>query len=313
MALTNPFTSAVLVTGATGFVGRSLIAALRREGRQVLALSRDPRAAQVKLGGGVQTIASLDEIPADAGIESIVHLAGARVLGPRWTPSRRRLLLSSRTGITAQVLALIRRLDRKPTSLVAASAVGFYGAAEGASFAPLDENGPPQPGQFQSDLCAAIERDARLAEASGVRVVRMRFGIVLGHGDGAYPMQALAARLGLGAVLGSGRQPVPWIHLNDAVGLIGFAMSRAELSGAVNAVAPDTRSQADFVHALAASFGRHVLLRIPADPLRLVMGEMADLLLEGQNVVPSAALRAGYAYQQATLDGALRELARPGG
>jgi len=145
-----------------------------------------------------------------------------------------------------------------------------------------------------------------------VRVVRLRFGVVLGRGDGAYPMLALSSRFGLGAVLGTGRQPAPWIHLDDAVGLVRFAIADASLVGAVNAVAPATPTQAAFAQALAASFGRRVHLRAPHAPLRALLGEMAELLLEGQNVVPAQALALGYRFQHATLEGALAALAGDG-
>ena len=137
----------------------------------------------------------------------------------------------------------------------------------------------------------------------------MRFGVVLGHGGGAYPMQALSAHLGLGAVLGHGRQPAPWVHLADAVGLVRFAMAHPTLQGTVNAVAPDAVTQASFAQALAASFGRRAWLRMPKRPLRAMLGEMSTLLLEGQNPVPSAALAQGYRFVHPRLSGALAELA----
>lgn len=137
----------------------------------------------------------------------------------------------------------------------------------------------------------------------------MRFGVVLGHGGGAYPMQALSARLGLGAVLGHGRQPAPWIHLADAVGLVWFAMVHQTLQGPVNAVAPDAVTQATFARALAASFGRRAWLRIPGLPLRVLLGEMSTLLLDGQNSVPSIAQEHGYRFVQPRLSGALSVLA----
>jgi uncharacterized protein (TIGR01777 family) len=146
----------------------------------------------------------------------------------------------------------------------------------------------------------------------GVRVVRLRFGVVLGREDGAYPPQALAARLGLGARLGTGQQPAPWLHRDDAVGLICFALRRDDLAGAVNAVAPDTPSQSEFAQALAASWGRRVWLGAPAWPLRLLAGEMSTLLLDGQNAVPSAAIAAGYRFRYPTLRAALEELAGRG-
>ncbi len=301
-----------LVTGATGFVGRALVAALRRDGRAVIALSRDADAARRVLGEGVRVVERLDEIAPETAVDAVVHLAGARVIGAPWTDARRRTLVASRVEVTEGLIALARRLRRPPRVLVAASAVGFYGASPDGSFEARDEASPPRPGQFQSDLCAAIEQAAQGAQALGVRVVCLRFGVVLGHGDGAYPMQALAARLGLGALLGTGRQPAPWIHLDDAVGLLRFALVRDDIAGPLNAVAPDTRPQAGFVRALAASFGRRARLRVPAAPLRLALGEMGELLLEGQNAVPAAALRAGYAFAHPSLDAALQDLARRG-
>ena len=303
--------AATLVTGATGFIGRALVAELRRDGHRLIALSRDARRARALLGPEVWAVESLDAIPSETRIDAVVHLAGARVLGLPWTASRRRELLASRVDVAAALLALMRRLAQVPRVLVSASAVGYYGVPPDSAAAsePLDESGPPQPGQFQSDLCRAIEHEAQRAEALGVRVVRMRFGVVYGRGGGAYPMLALGARLGLGAVLGSGRQPAPWVHLDDVVGLIRFALANETLRGPVNAVAPDTPSQKRLTKAMAASFGRGQWLRLPAAPLRLLAGEMADLLLEGQVVVPRAALAAGYVFRHPRLEPALGELA----
>lgn len=299
---------AVLVTGATGFVGSALVADLLRDGQRVIALSRDARQARATFGPGVWVVESLDAIPSETRIDAIVNLAGARVLGLPWTASRRRDLLASRVGVTAGVVDLMRRLQQAPRVLVSASAVGFYGASPGASFEPLDETARPRPGEFQSDLCAAIEHEARRAEGLGVRVVRMRFGVVLGRGDGAYPMLAFSARLGLGAVLGSGRQAAPWIHLDDAVAMVRFALAQDSLEGPVNAVAPDTVPQALFARALAASFGRRVWMRIPDAPLRTLLGEMTTLLLDGQNARPRAAVAAGYRFAHPKLVGALTSL-----
>ncbi|NUT15118.1 MAG: TIGR01777 family protein [Cupriavidus sp.] len=303
---------AVLVTGATGFIGRALVPQLQQEGRRVIVLSRDARRARRIFGTDVWVVESLDVISSDTAIDAVVHLAGARVLGMPWTAARRRELLSSRVEITQALLGLMRRLARPPRVMVSASAVGYYGATPEPSAKPLDENGPPQPGRFQSDLCSAIEHEARRAEALQVRVVRMRFGVVFGRGDGAYPMLALGARLGLGAVLGSGRQCAPWVHLDDAVGLIRYALASDALSGPVNAVAPDTPSQARLAKSMAASFGRPQWLRLPGAPLRWAAGEMSSLLLDGQWVAPRAALAAGYAFRHPGLEEALADLAQRG-
>ncbi|AYM96447.1 TIGR01777 family protein [Acidovorax sp. 1608163] len=299
---------ATLVTGATGFVGSALVADLVRDGQRVIVLTRDALQARASFGPGVWVVDTLDAIPSETTIDAVVNLAGARVLGMPWTQARRRQLLASRVDTTVALVHLMRRLQKAPRVLVSASAVGFYGASPNASMEPLDETAPPRPGEFQSDLCAAIEHEARRAEALGVRVVRMRFGVVLGHGGGAYPMQALAARLGLGAVLGHGRQPAPWIHLADAVGLVRFAMAHHTLQGPVNAVAPEAVTQAAFARALAASFGRRAWLRMPGLPLRVLLGEMSSLLLDGQNAVPCEAIAQDYRFVHAQLSGALTDL-----
>ncbi len=300
---------ATLVTGATGFVGSALVADLVRDGQRVIVLTRDALQARASFGPGVWVVDTLDAIPSETHIDAVVNLAGARVLGMPWTQARRRQLLASRVDTTVAVVQLMRRLQKAPRVLVSASAVGFYGASPNASMEPRDETAPPRPGEFQSDLCAAIEHEARRAEALGVRVVRMRFGVVLGHGGGAYPMQALSARLGLGAVLGSGCQPAPWIHLADAVGLVRFAMAHQNLQGPVNAVAPEALTQATFAQGLAASFGRRAWLRMPGLPLRSMLGEMSTLLLDGQNAVPCVVLAQGYRFVHPRLGEALADLA----
>ena len=268
-----------LVTGGTGFIGRALVARLRADGRRVVVLSRDARRAAATFGPGVQVVETLDAIPSEMPVEVIVNLAGAPVLGGRWTPRRRAVLLGSRRGTTAVVVALAAR--------------------------PCDEAAAPRPGQFGSDLCRIWEDAARRAEALGIRTVRLRLGIVLGRHGGPLPALAFATRCGLGAVLGGGRQPVPWIGLQDAVELILFAIDQPELTGAVNAVAPGHADQATLAHALADALHSRVRLRVPAAPLRAVLGDAAGLLLEGRPVLPRAALAAGFAFQHPTLRAAL--------
>ena len=301
---------AVLVTGATGFIGSALVRSLLQDGRRVIVFSRDPVQARQLFGERVWAVDRLDDIPAETRIEAVVHLAGAPVIGLPWTARRREVLMASRTRTMQEVLALMRRLEQAPRVLVSASAVGFYGVPEGDAL--LDERAPAQPGRFQSDLCAAVEHEARRAACLGARVVRLRFGLVFGHGGGSYPALAMAARLGLGAVLGGGRQPVPWIHLDDAVGLVRFALRTEGLEGAVNAVAPEGVTQARFAQSLAEGFGSRACLRVPGRVLRTMLGEMSELLLCGQNVQPAAALAAGYRFRHASLRDALAELRAPG-
>ena len=297
-----------LVLGATGFIGRHVVADLLKADKQVIALSRDAKKARRLLGPTPQVTDNLSTLPASTRIEAVVNLTGAPVIGMPWTDARRQELLTSRTGPAAAALALIRRLDEKPRTLVAASAIGFYGATPGASFEPRDESAPPRPGQFQSDLCVAVEKEAHAAEALGLRVVLARFAVVMGRDGGAYPMLTPAARLGLGAVLGSGLQPSPWVHIDDVVGMLRLALADETISGPMNVVAPVTPTNADFTKALAASFGRKARLRLPAAPLRWLGGEMTSLLLDGQNAVPARALAAGYTFRFPALPAALADL-----
>lgn len=302
----------VLVTGATGFIGRHLVAALCAGGDHVVALSRDVRSARSLLGPKVRVIASLDEVMRDERIDACVHLAGARVLGIPWTDSRRQALINSRTELTLSLIEMMTRLKRRPDVFVCASAVGWYGKTGNASCNPCDETSPPQPGQFQSDLCNAIEHQASRAESFGMRTVRLRFGVVLGHGGGMWPVQANMARRGLLAVLGSGGQFFPWIHVIDAVGLTRLAIEDSNIAGPINVVAPEACSQGNFVRQLAHVFDRRVWLRVPEMPLRLVFGEMADLLLDGQHVLPVAAMRTGYRFVFPTVKSAFDNLAGVG-
>jgi len=298
---------ATLVSGATGFIGSRLVKALVAEGERVVVWARDPVQAQAQFGAGVIVVGGLDELPPELPVRRVVSLAGAPVLGLPWTAARRRLLIASRVNTTAALVQWMRSRPVPPEVLVSASAVGYYGVpAEGEE---VDEDAPAQPGRFQSDLCAAVEHEARRAEALGVRVVRLRFGIVLGHGGGAYPQLALAARFGLGAVLGRGTQPMAWIHLQDALGLIHFALAEARLRGPVNAVAPQPVTHAQFTDALARSVRRPRWLRTPGWVLRAALGEMSELLLEGQRVQPRVAREAGYAFRFGSLQAALQDLA----
>jgi uncharacterized protein (TIGR01777 family) len=298
---------ATLVGGATGFIGGHLVPALLEGGRRVVVWARDPAKAEAKFGPQVPVFGRLEQIPPDLRVDSVVNLAGAPVLGPPWTPSRRRELVVSRVSTTAALVQWMKTRAAPPQVLVCASAVGYYGVPSGGH--EVDEHAPPQSGRFQSDLCAALEEEARRAEPLGVRVVRLRSGIVLGRDGGAYPPLAMAARLGMGAVLSAGDQPLPWIHVQDEVGLYRFALDTPALHSAMNAVAPQQVTQQAFSDALAASLHRPRWLHVPGLPLRMGLGEMSELLLAGQRVVPRVALEAGYRFRFPSLPDALQDLA----
>ncbi len=304
--IANPTGRTTLVTGATGLIGRALVRSLTEDGASVLVLTRDAVRAGRLLGStAVHCIERLDDLPDDARIDSIVHLAGARVLDRRWTAARRAELVDSRGGLGAELVALMRRLRAPPRVLVSASAVSYYGSS---GIAERTEADAPVGTGFASQLCVRVEAQATRARALGVRVVPLRLGIVLARTDGALPPLAAAAKFGLGAVLGSGLQPVVWIHLDDAVRLIRFAIDVDAITGPLNAGAPHTPAQSDFMQAVAARFGRRAHLRVPAAALRLMLGERAVLLLDGQVAVPRQALDAGFVFRHPSLDGALADL-----
>lgn len=302
----------VLVTGATGFVGQHLVDALLRDGHQVIALTRQPEQAARLFGGRVRCIASMDGLDPATKVEVVVNLAGARILGPRWSARRKEALRRSRIGLTRGVVDWIARAAHKPFLFLSASAIGYYGIQEIGDQAALDESAPPQP-MFMSDLCREWEEAAGEAARSGVQVECMRFGLVLGKG-GALPMMLLPIRLGLGGSLGGGRQWLSWIHVDDLVRAIAHRWRQALPAkgegrrGATNFTAPECVSQAAFSRIAARIWHRPALIPTPGWPLRLALGEQADLLLEGQRVVPARLEREGFVFRYPGLAQALQSL-----
>ena len=302
----------VLVTGATGFIGQTLVRALLRDGHQVIALTRDTRRAAWRFDGKVRCIGSMDELSNDAVVDLVVNLAGSRILGQRWSARRRAALRRSRIGLTDGVIAWIARANHKPLLMLSASAIGYYGVQPIGDDTALDESAPPQP-VFMSDLCREWEAAAGAAAQYGVRVECMRFGLVLGL-QGALPMLLLPIKLGLGGRLGSGRQWQSWIHVDDLVAGIAHRWRHAvdhAPGGAVgmsNFTAPEQLPQAAFSQVAARLLKRPSFMPTPGWPMRLVLGEQADLLLEGQRVAPARLAREGFVFRYPDLAAALRSL-----
>lgn len=294
----------VLVTGATGFIGRKVCRRLLADGDSVVALTRDPEQARKLLGSQVRVVASLDEIGVGQRIDAIVNLAGAPIIARPWTKARRAELLDSRLRTTNNVTALIAKLDRKPEVLINASAIGYYGVRGDEEITEAARGQPI----FQSHLCQAWELAAQAAEQYGVRVCRLRFGIVLGRDGGALPGLIRPARMRMRVVMGSGQQWQSWVHIDDLLGLVWFCMKHTEMSGGINVTAPQPIRQHEFAATLAGQFGRSIQLRVPAAPLRAALGEMSQLLLEGQKVVPAKALSQGFAFRYPDLQTALSDL-----
>jgi uncharacterized protein len=294
-----------LVTGATGFIGQRLVKALLADGHRVTVLSREPRRAVPLFDGRAECAASMDELPSSRVVDVVVNLAGARILGWRWTAARRATLRASRVGLTRKLVDWIAAAGHKPAMLLSASAIGYYGIQKRGDDTVLTEKDGPQP-MFMSDLCREWEQEAQAAEAHGVRVARMRFGLVLGK-QGALPMMLLPVKLGVGGPLGGGTQWLSWIHVDDLIGGIAH-LCRGGEGGAYNFTAPEVVRQAQFSRTAASVLKRPYGLPTPGWPMRLALGEQADLLLEGQRVFPERLTGEGFVFRHPTLEGALRSL-----
>jgi len=301
----NPRT--VLVAGGTGFVGQVLVRSLVGSGDGVIVLSRDPATARDRFGPFVEVVGDLDELDAHRRIDAIVHLAGEPLAGGLWTKRRKQRFLDSRREISERIVALIARLERKPSALICASSIGYYGDRGDER---LHEDSGRSVG-YLSKLTRECEEAAIPAQQLGVRVCWLRIGYVLGAEGGMLKQLIPATRLGGGAVLGDGKQWVSWIHVRDLVRLIRHAIDRPELDGFVNAVAPGAVTQRAFTTALARALRRPVLVRLPARLLKFALGGMAELLLSSQHAIADRALRSGFTFEFTVLDAALADIVAP--
>lgn len=299
----------ILITGGTGFIGQALCRALLAQGHRLSLLVRDMPKARRLFGERVQLLTLFEALNgADAPVDLVINLAGEPVLGPRWTAARKAQLLASRCGVTDALVAWIAGAARKPRLMISASAIGYYGVQS------LDDDSDwaeDQPGQaiFMSTLCQRWEASARAVEAQGVPLARLRLGVVLAAQGGALPKMLLPIRLGLGGPTGHGRQVLSWIHLADVLAIIEhlIALPATAAQGAFNATAPDPVRQMDFVRSAARLLRRPAVLPVPAFVLRALLGEQAELLTEGQRVVPARLLASGYRFRFASLDAALAD------
>ena len=292
----------VAVTGATGLVGSALVPALRAAGHRVDRLSRRPPEAGTTDIQWDPARGRLDPRMLE-GVDAVVHLAGESIAALHWTTSVKERIRRSRVDGTRLLAETLGRLTRRPHVLVVASAVGYYGD-RGA--APLTEESPPGSG-FLADVCRAWEAAADPARAAGIRVVHPRLGIVLTGRGGALPRMALPFRLGVGGVIGSGRQYWSWIEIGDLVRVIELCLALDTLAGPVNAVAPAPATNREFTGALGRVLARPTRVPLPAFAVRLLLGEMGQaLLLDSARVLPRRLERAGFRFRHPGLEAALR-------
>jgi len=294
----------ILLTGGTGLIGRALCKHWLSQGHQLWVWSRSPEQVANRCGELVTGIGDLSELD-QVRLDAVINLAGAPIADCPWTKSRRLLLWNSRIKLTEQLVEWLATRQQKPALLISGSAVGWYG--DGGE-RELSEDDSAVTNDFASQLCAAWEESATRAESLGIRVVVVRTGLVLAaHGGFLQRLRPLFA-LGLGGRQGSGRQWMPWIHINDQIGLIDFLLHQPDAAGPYNACAPQPVRNADFAKAFAASLGRPAVLPVPALALKVGLGELSGLILGGQKAQPLRLQAAGFQFRFVTLDAALADL-----
>ena len=288
----------IVVVGGTGCLGAPLVARLEALGHLVTVLTRQPRRPREVLWHAADPPARVAQVLDDA--DALVNLAGAPI-AQRWTTSHKAALWDSRVTLTGRLVEAMRSARRAPRLLISGSAVGIYGS-RGAE--PLTEESASGSG-FLASLGAAWEREA-LAAAPDARIVLLRTGIVLDRTGGALPQMARPIRWFVGGPIGSGRQYLSWIHRDDWVSMVIWALTNEAVTGALNLTAPTPATNLDFTRALGAVLRRPTLLPAPGFALRAVLGEMADMILTGQRVLPAKASRLGFTFQYPDLEVALR-------
>jgi uncharacterized protein len=297
----------ILITGATGLIGRSVCRSLINEGHQIVILSRR-QPAPIDLAGIIafRWEPEAESPPAEAweGVEAVIHLAGEPVAAARWTEEQKRRIRDSRVKGSHNLVTGMRAAPRIPKILISASAVGYYGD-RGDEI--LNESSDPGSG-FLSEVCLDWEAESARARELGVRVALVRIGVALSPSGGALEKMLLPFKLGLGGRLGDGRQWFPWIHIEDIVGIFLHALMSPAVDGPINGVAPGIVTNEEFTRELAAALNRPVFFPVPQFALRILMGEMAEVVTASQRVISQVALDTGYRFKYPNLRPALESL-----
>jgi uncharacterized protein (TIGR01777 family) len=297
----------IIVTGGTGFIGSIVVDRLWNQFHSLVLLSRKPPAevgVSKKEWFAWSPPAGGDWEQAVDGADGIINLAGEPIAGKRWSKEQKEKLRSSRIDATRALVDAIAKAKVKPKFLLNASAVGYYGPHGDETV--TEATGPGS--DFLSQLCVDWESEALKAEAYGVRVAMIRTGIVFGKGRGALAKMVPPFKMFLGGPLGSGQQYMPWIHIEDEIGLILFLIENSQARGAFNATAPNPVTMEEFAKALGDVLNRPSWVSVPPSALALITGEMADMLLTGQRALPEAAKKLGYVFKYPMIGAALRSL-----
>jgi len=296
----------ILITGGTGFIGRSLSSALLADGHAVTILSRYPNKVESLFNGKIRQLNSLSHLSDHDHFDAIINFSGAPIFANRWTDERKAVLMDSRIDTTKHILAFIDRAITKPSVLLSGSAVGFYGDQGDSEL--IESATVSNPEDFGHELCVAWEKTAEQAKEHGVRVCLLRTGLVLGKNGGFLQQMLTPFKLGFGGKLGSGKQWMSWIHMNDYVAICKKLLENDTLEGIFNMTAPNPVTNGEFTRTLAKLLNRPAFLSVPAWALQLMYGEMSQLLLGSQRVIPKHVLESGFQFSYPELEPALEDV-----
>jgi uncharacterized protein (TIGR01777 family) len=293
----------VLITGGTGFIGQAFIKWRQPHGLNFTCITRNPKKAQKLFGDSVRAVTSLMEVDGEK-FDAVINLCGEPIADRRWSEKRKQLLRYSRLTMTHALVDWMAMSENKPSVFISGSAIGYYGTHTSDDL--LVEASAVRQG-FTHSLCADWEEEALRAGELGVRVCLLRTGIVLGKG-GALKKMLPAFRMGLGGPIGTGKQWMSWIHLQDELRAIDFLLRHQTLQGAFNLTAPEASQNRCFAEALGQALKRPAKLPLPPLVVELMLGEGAELLLEGQRVYPQRLMQAGFEFKYPELDDALADI-----
>lgn len=293
----------ILITGGTGFIGKELCPRLLKRGDRLWVYSRQPPENVKAICGRVEAVNDLDSLRSGSGFDAVINLAGEGIADKRWSSSRKQALRDSRIRLTEQLVALARTWEKLPGVMVSGSAVGFYGD-QGA--APVTENTAPHD-EFTHRLCNDWEKAAMALAGNNTRVCLSRTGVVAGPGGGFLQRMLLPFKLGLGGRLGSGEQYMPWVHRTDVVNALIWMLDTETAQGPYNVVSPNPVTNAEFTRTLGKVLHRPTPFPAPAPVLKVALGEMARLLLTGQNARPQRLVNEGFVFRFEDLESALKD------
>lgn len=297
----------IALAGGTGFVGTALTNHLTNNGHELFILTRHPE--YYENDRHISYIKWLEEGSRPENhlqdIDAVINLAGESINSGRWTAKRKQSILDSRIRSTRTILDLMLRLDKRPNVLINASAIGFYGVSEVATFTEKEEQSGAD---FLAQTTASWEREALKAKEFNIRTAMMRFGVILGTDDGALPRMVLPYRFGIGGKIGSGRQWLSWVHIEDVVRSIAFTLLNEKMEGPVNVTAPNPKQMDTFGKTIGNTLHKPHWLPVPGFAMKVMLGDMSMLVLKGQKVLPEKLLEHGFTFRYPELEDALGNL-----